>query len=70
MFTGNCSATLSKHRDRPYRGGRQKYWIKVKKRKHPAMDRVAEFVSLGLARIKGGPSFLTGTKSWEESPRQ
>jgi hypothetical protein len=32
----------SKHRDRPYRGGRQKHSIKVKNRKHPAMDRVAE----------------------------
>jgi bifunctional non-homologous end joining protein LigD len=33
---------VSKHRDRPYRGGRQKHWIKVKSRKHPAIDRVAE----------------------------
>jgi len=31
---------VSKHRDRPYRGGRQKFWIKVKNRKHPAFDRV------------------------------
>jgi hypothetical protein len=31
---------VSKHRDRPYRGGRQKHWIKVKNRKHPAMSRV------------------------------
>ena len=30
---------VSKHRDRPYRGGRQKPWIKVKNRKHPAMSR-------------------------------
>ena len=33
---------VSKHRDRPYRAGRQKYWIKVKNRKHPAMSRVME----------------------------
>jgi bifunctional non-homologous end joining protein LigD len=33
---------VSKHRDRSYRGGRSKHWIKVKNRKHPAMDRVAE----------------------------
>jgi ATP-dependent DNA ligase len=33
---------VSKHRDRPYRGGPQKYWIKVKNRKHPAMYRVME----------------------------
>jgi ATP-dependent DNA ligase len=33
---------VSKHRDRPYRGGRQKYWIKVKNRKHPAMERVMD----------------------------
>jgi bifunctional non-homologous end joining protein LigD len=30
---------VSKHRDRPCRGGRQKFWIKVKNRSHPAMDR-------------------------------
>jgi bifunctional non-homologous end joining protein LigD len=35
----------SKHLDRPYRGGRQKHWVKVKNRKHPAMERVIE--SLG-----------------------
>jgi ATP-dependent DNA ligase len=33
---------VSKHRDRPYRGGRQKHWIKVKNRKHPAMNRVMD----------------------------
>jgi ATP-dependent DNA ligase len=33
---------VSKHRDRPYRGGREKHCIKVKNRKHPAMDRVLE----------------------------
>ncbi|TYO65593.1 hypothetical protein FXV83_15265 [Bradyrhizobium hipponense] len=29
---------VSKHRDRPYRGGKQKHWIKVKNRTHPAGD--------------------------------
>jgi hypothetical protein len=38
---------VSKHRDRPYRGGRQKHWIKVKNRSHPAMTE-AEKVGLGL----------------------
>jgi bifunctional non-homologous end joining protein LigD len=33
---------VSKQRDRPYRGGRSKHWIKVKNRKHPAMERVAD----------------------------
>jgi bifunctional non-homologous end joining protein LigD len=33
---------VSKHRDRPYRGGPSKHWVKVKNRTHPAMDRVAE----------------------------
>ena len=33
---------VSKRRDRPYRGGRSPYWVKVKNRKHPAMDRVME----------------------------
>jgi bifunctional non-homologous end joining protein LigD len=31
---------VSKHSDRPYCGGRQKHWIKVKNRKHRAMSRV------------------------------
>lgn len=30
---------MSKHGDRPYRVGRQKFWIKVKNRVHPAMER-------------------------------
>ena len=46
LFRAACRMGLegmvSKHRDRPYRGGRQKHWIKVKNRKHPAMDRVLE----------------------------
>jgi hypothetical protein len=46
LFRAACRMGLeglvSKHRDRPYRGGRQKHWIKVKNRSHPAMDRVLE----------------------------
>jgi ATP-dependent DNA ligase len=33
---------VSKHRDRPYQGGRSKHWLKVKNRKHPAFARVQE----------------------------
>jgi bifunctional non-homologous end joining protein LigD len=33
---------VSKRRDRPYRSGRSKAWIKVKNRMHPAMQRVME----------------------------
>jgi bifunctional non-homologous end joining protein LigD len=33
---------VSKHRDRPYRGGRQKHWIKIKNRMHPAIERVMD----------------------------
>jgi bifunctional non-homologous end joining protein LigD len=33
---------VSKHRDRPYRAGRSKHWIKVRNRSHPAMHRVME----------------------------
>jgi bifunctional non-homologous end joining protein LigD len=33
---------VSKHRDRPYRGGRQRHWVKVKNRSHPAMARVLD----------------------------
>jgi bifunctional non-homologous end joining protein LigD len=36
---------VSKHCDRPYRGGRSKHWIKVKNRKHSAMSRVMEAFS-------------------------
>jgi bifunctional non-homologous end joining protein LigD len=43
LFRAACRMGLeglvSKHRDRPYRGGRQKFWIKVKNRRHPAMER-------------------------------
>jgi len=40
---------VSKHRDRPYRGGRQKHWIKVKNRSHPAMSRELESSPPGFA---------------------
>jgi bifunctional non-homologous end joining protein LigD len=33
---------VSKHRDRAYRAGRSPHWVKVKNRKHPAMNRVME----------------------------
>jgi bifunctional non-homologous end joining protein LigD len=33
---------VSKHRERPYRGGRSKHWIKVKNRQHQAFERVRE----------------------------
>jgi ATP-dependent DNA ligase len=33
---------VSKHRDRPYQAGKSKHWIKVKNRKHPAMERVTD----------------------------
>ncbi|WP_371259241.1 DNA ligase [Bradyrhizobium sp. WSM1743] len=43
LFRAACRMGLerlvSKHRDRPYRGGRQQFWIKVKNRSHPAMGR-------------------------------
>ncbi|WP_091966183.1 ATP-dependent DNA ligase [Bradyrhizobium shewense] len=43
LFQAACRMGLeglvSKHRDRPYRGGRQKHWVKVKNRSHPAMER-------------------------------
>jgi ATP-dependent DNA ligase len=31
-----------RRRDRPYQGGRSKYWVKIKNRKHAAMRRVME----------------------------
>jgi bifunctional non-homologous end joining protein LigD len=43
LFRAACrfglKGLVSKHCDRPYRGGRQKFWIKVKNRSHPAMER-------------------------------
>ena len=46
LFRAACGMGLeglvSKRRDRPYQGGRSKYWVKVKNRKHPAMQRVME----------------------------
>ncbi|RXG85766.1 DNA ligase [Bradyrhizobium zhanjiangense] len=46
LFRAACRMGLeglvSKHHDRPYRGGRQKHWIKVKNRTYPAMYRVMD----------------------------
>ena len=46
LFLAACDMGLvglvSKRRDRPYRGGRSKYWVKVKNRNHPVMTRVME----------------------------
>jgi ATP-dependent DNA ligase len=36
---------VSKRKDRPYRSGRAKDWIKMKNRSHPAMERVKESFS-------------------------
>ena len=33
---------VSKRRDRPYRCGPSRHWVKVKNRQHPAMCRVME----------------------------
>jgi bifunctional non-homologous end joining protein LigD len=48
LFRAACTMGLeglvSKRRDRPYRGGRSPDWIKVKNRKHPAMERVMEAI--------------------------
>ena len=44
LFRAACGMGLeglvSKRRDRRYQGGRSKYWVKVKNRRHPAMSRV------------------------------
>jgi bifunctional non-homologous end joining protein LigD len=32
----------SKHKDRPYRPARAPHWVKVKNRKHPAMNRALD----------------------------
>jgi hypothetical protein len=40
----------AKRSARTYRGGRLKDWIKVKNRKHPAMERVMEAFSTKMAK--------------------
>ena len=49
LFQAACRMGLeglvSKRRDRPYQAGQSKHWIKIKNRKHPAMEWVME--SLG-----------------------
>jgi len=49
LFRAACNMGLegrvSKRRDRPYRGGRSKDWIKVKNRSHPAMERAKDAFS-------------------------
>jgi bifunctional non-homologous end joining protein LigD len=46
LFRAACNMGLeglvSKRVDRPYRGGRSPDWVKVKNRKHPAMERVRD----------------------------
>jgi bifunctional non-homologous end joining protein LigD len=46
LFRAACRMGLeglvSKRRDRPYRAGRSKHWVKVENRRHPAMERVLE----------------------------
>jgi bifunctional non-homologous end joining protein LigD len=46
LFRAACNMGLeglvSKRRDRSYRGGRSPDWVKVKNRRHPAMERVME----------------------------
>jgi ATP-dependent DNA ligase len=46
LFEAACRMGLegivSKRRDRPYRSGRSKHWLKIKNRAHPAMSRVME----------------------------
>ena len=54
LFRAACRMGLeglvSKRRDRPYQAGRSKHWVKVKKRKHHAFDRVGS--SQVLMRIQ------------------
>jgi bifunctional non-homologous end joining protein LigD len=42
MRVGSLKGLVSKRRDRPYQAGRSKRWIKIKNRKHPAMERVMD----------------------------
>ena len=46
LFRKACEFGLEgmvcKRGDRPYQAGRSKHWMKVKNRKHPAMERVMD----------------------------
>jgi len=46
LFVAACDMGLegmvSKRRDRPYQAGRSQHWVKVRNRKHPAMEMVME----------------------------
>jgi hypothetical protein len=53
---------VSKHRDRPYRGGHQKHWIKVKNRSHPAMDRVRDAIERRRSPLATSPHFRARAK--------
>ena len=62
LFRAACDMGLeglvSKHRERPYQGGRSKFWVKVKNRKHASVERVME-------------AFADGTvhgRVWDELP--
>jgi ATP-dependent DNA ligase len=44
VYGNSVNGLHSKHKDRPYPAGRSPYWIKIKNRKHPAMNRVMESV--------------------------
>jgi bifunctional non-homologous end joining protein LigD len=49
LFRKACEFRLeglvSKRRNRPYRGGSSKHWVKIKNRHHPAMSRMMEAFS-------------------------
>jgi bifunctional non-homologous end joining protein LigD len=58
LFRAACRMGLegmvSKRRDRPYRAGRSPHWIKMKNRKHPAVERVKEaFAQESARKIQG-----------------
>jgi ATP-dependent DNA ligase len=53
---------VSKRKDRPYRAGRSKDWIKMKNRSHPAIERAKDafsYVRCAIARARIKPSALT-----------
>ena len=59
----------SKRRDRPYQGGRSKYWVKVKNRKHPAMSRVMEAFGWPQPETALLPApFLMHHSAWPRRP--
>ena len=56
VISAGLEGLVSKHRDRPYRGGASKHWIKVKNPAHPAYLGFAQGSGSSHCTGQGNPS--------------